>query len=563
MDRDGYSELLRQQTAMAKFGELALQSNSLDQILDKACGLVAEALGTDLAKVMELQKDGKTLLVRAGVGWKPGVVGLATVQVADNTSEGLALQTGEAIISSDIKNEMRFRYPAFLIDNDVKAVANVVIIGGQGRPPFGILQIDSRVPRQFTDGDTEFLRGYANLLAAAVDRLRVFGEMRNAEDRLRHSQKLEAIGRLAAGVAHDFNNILQSIVGGLEMVLDEVGAQTNAHSFASVAVKAAIRGSSLTQHLLSYARKQRLSPRAIEFGPFLQELVVLLGSTLGHRIALDIRSEGMPFLLADPGQLETALLNIAINAAQAMPQGGSLTIEAHEESADGQSWAMITLTDTGVGMDEATLAQAVEPFFTTKGPEGGGLGLSMVQGFAEQSGGTLRLTSEAGRGTVVELRLPSAEPLHSVETIAHVSAAKPSSGRILLVDDSLDVLVTTGAFLKSAGYSIMQAESGDEALAILAGGGRFDALITDFAMPGLTGGDLINEARTIQPGLAAVLISGYARMSAMDENLGGPMVLVLRKPFQRAQLVEALRLAMHQDEGEVDEAAPIPSTNGT
>jgi CheY-like chemotaxis protein/two-component sensor histidine kinase len=342
-----------------------------------------------------------------------------------------------------------------------------------------------------------------------------------------------------------------------------VGAQTNAHSFASVAVKAAIRGSSLTQHLLSYARKQRLSPRAIEFGPFLQELVVLLGSTLGHRIALDIRSEGMPFLLADPGQLETALLNIAINAAQAMPQGGSLTIEAHEESADGQSWAMITLTDTGVGMDEATLAQAVEPFFTTKGPEGGGLGLSMVQGFAEQSGGTLRLTSEAGRGTVVELRLPSAEPLHSVETIAHVSAAKPSSGRILLVDDSLDVLVTTGAFLKSAGYSIMQAESGDEALAILAGGGRFDALITDFAMPGLTGGDLINEARTIQPGLAAVLISGYARMSAMDENLGGPMVLVLRKPFQRAQLVEALRLAMHQDEGEVDEAAPIPSTNGT
>jgi len=176
--------LLRQQTVLAKFGELALRSGDLDEILTEACRLVGEALGTDLAKVMELQDDGESLLVRAGVGWKPGVVGEITLKATGNTSEGYALKTGEPMISADIAEEIRFKYPAFLTDNGVRAVANVVIIGGQGRPPFGILQIDSRAPRQFTDTDTAFLRSYANLLAAAVDRLRVVGETRAGEARL-------------------------------------------------------------------------------------------------------------------------------------------------------------------------------------------------------------------------------------------------------------------------------------------------------------------------------------------------------------------------------------------
>ena len=177
-------ESLRQQTILAKFGELALRSDDLDEILTEACCLVGEALGTDLAKVMELQEDGDTLLVRAGVGWKPGVVGTAIVKAADDTSESHALKTREPMISPDIAHELRFRYPPFLIENGVRAVANVVIIGGQGRPPFGILEIDSREPRRFTASDTAFLRGYANLLAAAVDRLRALGEVREGQERL-------------------------------------------------------------------------------------------------------------------------------------------------------------------------------------------------------------------------------------------------------------------------------------------------------------------------------------------------------------------------------------------
>jgi len=186
--------LLRQQTILARFGELALRSDNLDEILTEACRLAGEALGTDLAKVVELQEDGQTLLVRAGVGWKPGVVGHAIILAGEDTSEGHALKTGEPMISPDISLETRFSYPPFLTDNGVRAVANVIIIGGKGKPPFGILQIDSREPREFTENDTAFLRSYANLLAATVDRLRVIGEVRDEEARLRLALEAGALG---------------------------------------------------------------------------------------------------------------------------------------------------------------------------------------------------------------------------------------------------------------------------------------------------------------------------------------------------------------------------------
>jgi PAS domain S-box-containing protein len=187
-------DLLRQQTILAKFGELALRSDDLDEILTEACGLVGGALGTELAEVMELQEDGEALLVRAGVGWKPGVVGEVTLKAAGSSAEGQALKTGEPMISPDIDQETRFSYPPFLVENGVKAVVNVVINGGRGRPPFGILQIDSRTPRRFTENDTAFLRNYANLLAAAVDRLRVIGEVRDKEERLRLALDAAEIG---------------------------------------------------------------------------------------------------------------------------------------------------------------------------------------------------------------------------------------------------------------------------------------------------------------------------------------------------------------------------------
>ncbi len=188
------SKLLHHEFTLAKFGELALTSDDLDEILTEACRLVGGTLGTDLAKVMQLQADGETLLVRAGVGWRPGVVGVVTLKAADDTSEGHALKTGEPMISPDIDQETRFTYPTFLVDHGVKAVANVLVIGGKDRVPFGILQIDSRTPRAFTGDDVAVLRSYANLLAAAVDRLRVVGEVRNSETRLRLALEAGELG---------------------------------------------------------------------------------------------------------------------------------------------------------------------------------------------------------------------------------------------------------------------------------------------------------------------------------------------------------------------------------
>jgi signal transduction histidine kinase len=516
------ASLRRQQSILARFGELALRSQDLDEILTEACRLVGEALGTDLAKVVELQPDGRSLLVRAGVGWKPNVVGVATITAADNTSEAIALKTGKPMISRDISLETRFIYPSFLVDNGVRAVVNVLVLGGSDRPPFGILQVDSREPRQFNDDDTAFLQGYANLIAAAVYRLRIAEELRGKEAQLRQSQKLEAIGRLAAGVAHDFNNILQSVCGGLELVLEDVQPGTLTHEVARLALTSAGRGASITQHLLSYARKQALQPKQLNVGLFLAEMLQ--------------SDPGLPCIRVDPGQLQTALLNLSINAAHAMPQGGTLTLEGRTCAEADEKCVIIAITDNGIGMDQATLAQAAEPFFTTKGVAGSGLGLSMVQGFAEQSGGAMRIESSTGKGTRVELQLPAVDPVDGDPVEQRTAPMRlQGSGRVLLVDDAADVLLITAAFLRRVGFTVAKAENGPKALSLLASEG-FDVLLTDYAMVELNGVALIQQARKTRPGLPAVIITGYAEVS--DSLPGG--VAVLGKPFSRQSLVDAL-----------------------
>lgn len=383
------------------------------------------------------------------------------------------------------------------------------------------------------------ITGVSGIFHDLRPRVRAEAALRESEAQLRQAQKLEAIGRLAAGVAHDFNNILQGMVGGLELVLDEVEPTSPAHEFAELALGSASRGSSLTHHLLSYARKQMLRPQAVELAPLLANMRKLLARTLGPHIAVEaLVDRATPPVQVDPGQLETALLNLAINASHAMPKGGTLSLEAHEDSQD-RGRIIIAVTDTGMGMDEATLAQAFEPFFTTKGLDGTGLGLSMVQGFAEQSGGKVSIASAPGTGTTVQLRLPAAViAADSTREQQATSVKLQGSGRILLVDDVSDVLVTAGAFLEKAGFQVVRASSGDQALALLASGEHFDAVVSDYAMPGLNGLDLVEQVRAVQPGLPALIITGFAEVGG-TETLP-EAVAILRKPFQRRQLVEAV-----------------------
>ena len=588
-DTRGLQELLRQQTTLARFGELALRSDDLDEILTEACRLAGEALGTDLAKVVELQGDGKTLRVRAGVGWKPGVVGQATITAEHDTSEGHALRTGEPMISPDIAKETRFRYSQFLIDNDVRAVANVLIIGGHGKPPFGILQIDSHVPRQFTESDTLFLRSYANLLAGAVDRIRVIGEVRDREMRLRtvleervaertfeltdanvrlHAQaeergrieealrqslKMEAVGQLTGGLAHDFNNLLAGISGSLEFIRMRIGQDraSEVDRYINVAMSSVDRAAALTHRLLAFSRRQTLDPKATDVNRRVGGMEELFRRTVGPGIAIETRLAGDLWpTLCDPNQLENAMLNLVINARDAMPDGGPLTIETRNSvfpdtrlGADTGSGTMpageymsLFVTDGGTGMPPDVIARVFEPFFTTKPlGEGTGLGLSMIYGFVQQSGGHVQLRSEAGQGTAVSLYLPRHHGLaDGVKVEGSVSIAPPAKAGtvVLVVEDETALRTLIAEALSDLGYSVLEAENGQAGLRIIESRVCIDLLITDVGLPGgMNGRQLADVARVQTPTLRVLFMTGYAASAAvrnggMEFGMG-----ILIKPF--------------------------------
>jgi signal transduction histidine kinase/CheY-like chemotaxis protein len=566
------NELLRQNAILARFGELALQSDNLDEILTESCRLVVEALGTDMAKVMELQEDGETLLVRAGVGWKPGVVGTATIKVTDDTSEGFALKTGEPMISPNVDTETRFRYPKFLIENGAKAVANVIIIGGKDRPPYGILQVDSREPREFTENDTAFLRSYANLLAATVDRFRVIQEVRDdaterfdLQERLRQAQKMEAIGQLTGGVAHDFNNLLAIIMGNLELLKDELEsenidiAETIEQIDAGIA--AVVRGADLTRNMLAYARKARLKPVDTDLNRVVRETRTWIRRTIESNIEIrTLLSNDLWKIRVDQVSLQTALVNLLVNARDAVTGSGLLTIETGNAHFEGDcfhdqngtvligDYVMLSVSDNGTGIEASDIQRMFDPFFTTKTVgKGSGLGLSMVQGFMEQSRGGIRVLSEPGQGTTIQLffgaqseLMPSAND--KAAEIPSASHDKIRSCRILLVEDQKEVLALERKILEIAGYNVTIAETGDAAFGIFENDPSFDLVLTDIVMPGdLQGISLAKACREVRLDIPFIFLSGYASETANNDNGSEPKDMRLMKPVSRVTLLKAIR----------------------
>ena len=720
--------MLRQQTTLARFGELALRSDDLDEILTEACRLVGHALGTDLAKVVELQEGGATLRVRAGVGWKPGVVGVVSINAAEDTSESHALKTGEPVISPDIAKETRFPYPQFLTENGVKAVANVVILGAHGRPAFGILQIDSREPRAFTHEDVAFLRSYANLVAAAVNRLRVTDEARKGEARLRaslerqqaalktgligffewdvpaglvtadrhfagfhgldpraaqagvplaelralvhphdrasveadaeaalacgtdyvhefrifpaagamrwlqvrghcterngrrplrytgtatditmtkaaeavlrranegleasvaertselvaanarlqaeagereriegqlrQSHKMEAVGQLTGGIAHDFNNLLAGISGSLELMRAHAaqGRAAESERYIDAALTSANRAAALTHRLLAFSRRQTLDPKPTAANGLVLGVEELVRRTVGPTIGIEARlADDLWPALCDPNQLENALLNLCINARDAMPDGGQLVIETANaalpndalEANDGFASTMspavppggyvtLSVSDTGVGMAPAVLARAFDPFFTTKPMgQGTGLGLSMIYGFVQQSGGHVRLRSAPGQGTTVTIYLPRHLGAVHEDAPPAVALALPQarmSSVVLVVEDEPSVRTVILDVLSGIGHTVLEAEDGHAGLQVVEARTRIDLLITDVGLPGgMNGRQLAEAARARRPGLKVLFVTGYAEAAAARNGVMDQGMEVMTKPFR-------------------------------
>jgi len=380
-------------------------------------------------------------------------------------------------------------------------------------------------------------------------------ELTQAQDQLRQAQKLEAIGQLTGGVAHDFNNLLMAVLSSLSLLRKRVPQDPSLHQLIDNAVQGAERGAALTQRMLAFARKQDLTSEPIDLAALVTSMSGLLERTLGPAWPLELElDDTLPQVIGDRNQVEMALLNLALNARDAMAEGGvvriimeSRTVVSADAGADGLApglYVGLTVDDTGHGMDDATLERATEPFFTTKGiGKGTGLGLPMIHGLAKQLDGNFQLRSQIGRGTTATLWLPAAEETgHVPIAIASpaVEAPLPSKLRVLAVDDDLLVLMNTAALLEDLGHEVFEASSGEAGLKLLLEEGTIDLLITDQAMPGMTGAQLVQEASKLLPDLPIILATGYGEVPPGFKQ----SVIKLSKPFSQTQLEQALAQAL-------------------
>ena len=392
------------------------------------------------------------------------------------------------------------------------------------------------------------LRAAGQEVIARADLVSEMARRETAEAALRQAQKMEAVGQLTGGIAHDFNNLLTAVLGNLELLAKRLPDDPRMRRYVEGALEGTQRGAGLTRRMLAFARRQELSFEAVDAQALIRGMSDLLERSIGPTVAIETR---FPVRLAaaraDPNQLEASLLNLVVNARDAMPKGGRILLSGREAAvgfgnptglAPGP-YVVLGVSDTGEGMDAETLARATEPFFTTKPiGKGTGLGLAMVHGLATQSGGTLRIESEVGRGTTVEIWLPLAEPEAkppSAPTTRDAGAC-PRPFSILLVDDDRLVREGTSAMLEDLGHVVTAVNSATEAIEKLRGGAVVDLVITDYAMPGMNGLELTDRLRGLRPDIPVLLASGYADLS--DEEAA--RLPRLAKPFTQSALAQAI-----------------------
>jgi PAS domain S-box-containing protein len=683
--------------------------------------LVGDALQTNMAKFMLLQDDGVTFLVRNGVGWAPDVVGKVRVKADEGSPERHSLDTKGPVISTDIASETRFRYHDFQIANGVKAFVNVLVLGADGERPFGIFEVDSRVPREFTDSDIDFLRGYSNLLGAVLKRSKTmlamrltekklreserhyriaaelnplwpwaadqhgdlisidqrwyeytglppeqtlnrqwsnavhpkdeasltllwdrslatlqpfdlqtrlrkftgdyrwfriralcsigtdgrgeqwYGTIEDIDDRvqlenalrdwndlledrivqrtqqleaeqheramaelkLRQSQKMEAVGQLTGGIAHDFNNLLAGIIGNLELMQRRIdaGRHDELARYNSIAMTSASRAAALTQRLLAFSRQQSLDPELLEPRKVVADLEDMIRRSVGPSIAVECSFKANDRIKCDLNQLENALLNLAINARDAMPTGGRLNLlvdrciidpaSSSDKMMPSGSYVSISVTDSGTGIDPEILSRIFDPFFTTKKiGEGTGLGLSMIYGFTQQSGGQVRVHSKVGIGTTVTLYFPVD---NSQPTETNISSNTPQTTdtnghneTILLVDDEAAVRQMASELLSETGYRVVEAVDSVSAINQAEKLEHLDLLLTDIGLPGMMNGiSLAAELKLKHPKLKVLFITGFAGGSSLVTV--DATTRVLAKPFSLNELSSRVHALLRVD----------------
>ncbi|WP_457443473.1 PAS domain S-box protein [Roseateles sp. P5_E4] len=540
LQRARYSEHL------AQLGRLAVDARDPQQLLQQVPAIAAEALEVEMALVFLLESNRLELRVAGGVGLIAGESLGCIVPNRGDTPLGVVLSQGQSVVIEDFRAEHRYAVPPDYLEAGLVSALAVPLLD-RGRV-IGALKVRSRQSKRFGDDEQRFLESLANLLVTCLQRAQT-------EEALSHAQRLESVGQLTGGIAHDFNNLLTVIQGNLQ-VLEELPALAQdggALQLVSAAMRASKRGAELTGKLLAFSRRQVLQPSAVDVHGLLHPLSDMLRRTLDQRIRISVDvAPDCPLALADAGQLEAALLNIAINARDAMLDGGDLRFSAaaagmlpaglQDELGEGR-FVRIAVTDTGTGMPEAVKERAFEPFFTTKqAGRGTGLGLSAVYGFVKQSQGAVALDSTAGLGTTISLYLPVP---HDAQTGAqdgdHVGHTVPAGLKVLVVEDDAEVRAVAQHFLASLGCVFSVCSSAEQALQLLTPEADFDLLLTDIALgAGMRGTELARIAQQRLPQLAILLMSGFSA-ELLDADRESPADWeLLPKPYSRGQLAQAM-----------------------
>jgi PAS domain S-box-containing protein len=503
----------RQQAAVAEFGQRALGKDDPGALVEAAVAKVAETLQLPMCAILERRADG-SLVRRAATGWSA-----KDIPVGDEP----ALRALGAVSGTSVEIP--------------------------GTPEsYGILIAHDRRPRAFTRDDEYFLQAIAHIVGTAIQRNRT-------DIAFRQSQRLEAVGRLASGVAHDFNNMLTAITGYAEMVRATLAAGSSPRADMDQVLKAAERAAGLTKQLLAFSRQQVLQPRPVQLNDVVKDMEKMIHRLISEDIELATSlAADLGWTTADPGQIEQVILNLCVNARDAMPNGGRLLIETINTALDGTpgrerpahaagEYVMLAVTDNGVGMGAETRARIYEPFFSTKGDKGTGLGLATVYGIVKQSGGEIWVYSEPGQGTSFKVYLPRIE----ADSARRASGDRlPVSVRgtetVLIAEDDDSVRRISGRILESAGYHVISTASGPDALsAAAAHASPIHLLLTDMIMPGMKGSQLAETLQARLPGLRVLYLSGYTDTAVVTSGLLHSSAQFLQKPFSSDQLLRKVR----------------------
>jgi PAS domain S-box-containing protein len=543
---------------LARLGRIAADARDPMTLLEHVPVIATEALEAESSRVLLLEPDGRRFRVAAGVGLVPAEPIGETIAVSGDTVADLVITTGRSLRLPDLRRETRPVVPPEYIEAGFASGLFVPLVD-RGRT-IGTLSVMSSVPDRFKDHDLQFVEALSSTLATALQRA-------ETEEALSHAQRLETVGQLTGGIAHDFNNLLTIIHGNLQVIeeLPGVGDDPYGRELVASALRAAKRGAELTSKLLTFSRRQVLRPSRIEIEPMLRSLAEMLQRTVDQRIRIevDIAEPGLA-VDVDAGQLESALLNIAINARDAMPRGGRLRFyafasdvlppnvrrEPERLATPPGSYVGIAVSDDGEGMSDEVRERAFEPFFTTKPlSRGTGLGLSTVYGFVTQSNGAVSIESRAGAGSTLTLYLPRQVDRGpaSPRVARRAGRAVPGGLRVLVVEDDPGVRQVALRFLASMDARVTAVANGEEARQALDRQAPFDLMLTDVALgAGIRGTELAAEAGRRYPGLAILLMSGFASDRLDRDGRDLRRYEMLPKPFDRAALSKAIQRALQR-----------------